>query len=116
MPLTTEQLEKIEGVATSEMPQPAGVLHLAKYQLIEAWEMGVINTDSYIYLALKFLFWEQRNIPQFDIDVFIEDWQGTEGEKPKTLNRAQVLGCLGKLEKKGACSAQIKQLSLDFMG
>jgi hypothetical protein len=100
----------------SKVPVPAGVIHLSKYQVVEAWEEGLINTDSYIYLALKFVFNDATNIASFDIDSFIDDWQGTDALKPKQLTRAQVLSCLGKLEKKQACVADIKQLSLDFLG
>jgi hypothetical protein len=112
--LSTESLERI--IADSGDDSGVGKITLTRPQLKEWFEFGVINADTYIFLAINFA--RNQDDSEFNLNIsnFCQDWEVETGEgKTKAIKPRQVRACLAKLEAAGAVSApNVVQLSLLF--
>ncbi|MBD2076340.1 hypothetical protein H6F86_21135 [Phormidium sp. FACHB-592] len=90
---------------------------LSKSNLIELWDLGLINATGYIAAALLM----EGDDRDLDIEAFCLRWRGVpdhQTNKVKTVKPKQVKLALIALEEKGAIEVPDKpiQLRLNFGG
>ena len=92
-------------------------LKLSMSDLIFAWEDGLLNNAAYIYLALRLDGIGRDAEEEFDLNEFVDRWEGNERDrgKRKRLPDKDVMSVLSRLQKMGRADVQMQlTLKLDL--
>lgn len=92
-------------------------LQISKSQLIDMWSIGLITDKPYATLALMLDKVGMFEAEDFDIQKFIEDWEGMSAtDKPKFLKADTILSVLKKIEALTSSSVEISaRVKLDLL-
>jgi hypothetical protein len=104
--LVEEAQDKAEKVEANYSGKP---LQLSMSDLIFAWEDGLINNASYIFLAMKLDGIGSKVAEDFNIIEFIDRWEG----KRKRLTNKDVMGAIARMEKAGRAKV-VMQMSREL--
>ena len=118
---TQEQYAEMEAIA-DETPKvnvdyDGKPLQISKSQLIAMWSSGLITDKPYATLALMLDRVGMFETEDFDIQKFIEDWEGFSAtDKPKFLKADTILSVLKKIESLTSSSVEISaKVKLDLV-